>query len=353
VNVTGGGLTSQMQTDILRLFTLLVTQYPWLSSPSFPDPIPAELLVPFSQWVLTNQFTGLTEFFSQLTDNLGDYREVLALYVLPILSPVVLNFFFTPASSFEVKNGCSSIYAGITTFLGQENVYLNATITEVHRKGNGHVQIAGTNNFTGASFRYFCDDVIIAFPQTLTNLDPWDLDATETAIFSQTRVRDYYWGTANITGPSIPNGFNIQFRNLSDPFVTPPYPGLVQILRNDDVAPAAWYAVSSIQPGQEIDSTTMSLKIQNEFNLLTNPPLDLLSSVSITSFHQHQYQPHIENVTALQASPNIYTQIGDLQGYRHTYYVGALTGYSASFIVWENSYNLVQTYFPPPNNHGH
>jgi hypothetical protein len=379
IDITNASVPNQIFTELGILVATVATLYPWISSPgsfpntassgagfapTIPDPIPADLLQPFGSWLVNHNLgdPALAEFLSQLTDNLGDPRQVLALYVLPIISPLVLSFFSDPQASFEVKNGCVAIYNGINAYLGSENVLLNSTIQSVARHGNSPAQISVINSYNNRTSKFHCDNVVVAFPQTLTNLNSsvWDLDVTETAIFSQTAVREYVWGSAIITGPTIPNGtgFNVQFRNTSDQFFTAPYPGLVQILRDDQVPVAAWYAVSNVGASQ-VDTATLLMIAGNEAGLLQHvgpltqaggPPL--FSSVTFTGQHPHQYQPFVTNVTALATSPNFYTQVYNLQGYRGTYYVGATTGYSASFVVWENAYKLVQMYFPPPS-HGH
>jgi hypothetical protein len=301
------------------------------------------------QWMTANNFVILQPLFSQLTDNLGPYNEVLAVYALGIVSPIVINFFFPNPilSGFNVAGGCEKIYAGITTYLGAENVLLNSDVTEVQRKSNNGahpIQIRGKNSVTGESFKYFCDDLIIAFPHTTDNLANYDLDDDENAIFSQIGVRNYWWGTANISGPTTSGGFSVQLRSLNgDPFQTPPYPGLIQVQRpNVVIPPAAWYAASGAQP---LTDAQIAVKVQNHFNTLRTQPVGLFDSVSITEFNYHQYQPYVKNVTALAVSPTLYTRIGNLQGHRHTYWVGATEGYAGTYVVWENSYRLIQTYF--------
>jgi hypothetical protein len=340
--------STDFQLAFARLFGLLVGRYPWLSAPGYPDPLPAELLVTFDQWVVANNFTILVPFFSQLTDNLGNYREVSAVYILAILSPTVLNFFGTPNTAFRVKGGCSKIYQGIATYLGSNNVILNAKVTSVNRQDPGQrkVQIRGRNTQNGQSFKYSCGDVVIAFAQTTDNLDVWDLDDTEERIFSQVGTRNYWWGTANLTGNAVfpvAGGFSLQIRNLTDPFQTPPYPSLIQVSRADaNQQPAAWYAASGTQ---KIADPILALKVLHDFGVLKNG-LGFFDSVALTDFNFHEYQPFVKNVTALATSPTLYTQIANIQGHRHTYYVGALTGYAGTYIVWENAYKLVQHYFP-------
>lgn len=244
-----------------------------------------------------------------------------------------------------MKGGCSKIYQGITAFLGEENVVLDSLVTDVHRKPNGKVQLRGINTETNREFLYFCDDVVIAFAQTAANLANWDLDTQEQAIFNQVGTRNYWWGTADLTAPSAvhsADAFNMQIRNLSDPFLTPPYPSLILVNRGStNQRPAAWYAASGVQ---QLSDSAITTIINN--NAATMTGLGALSSFTITDFNFHEYQPFVKNVTALTAVPNLYTRIKNLQGYRHTYYTGGLVGYAGSFIVWENAYNLVQAHFP-------
>jgi len=243
-----------------------------------------------------------------------------------------------------VKGGCSKIYEGITAYLGEENVVLDSLVTYV-KKTPGKVQLRGINTETNRAFKYNCDNLVIAFAQTADNLAIFDLDSREQDIFNQVGTRNYWWGTADLTAPSAvhsADAFSMQIRTLSDPFLTPPYPSLNLVNRGStNQRPAAWYAASGVQ---KLNDSAITTIINSDAATMVS--LGALSSFTITDFNFHEYQPFVKNVSALTASPNLYTRIASLQGYRHTYYVGGLVGYAGSFIVWENAYNLVQAHFP-------
>jgi hypothetical protein len=344
VDLTDQAPTPAFGIALGGMLQLLTTRYPWLSAGVWPNPIPAELTVSFKSWMDAHPtFAILAPLIQQFTSGLGPFQEVAAVYMLAVFNPIVINFFVSPNTAFRVNGGCTKIYDGIAAYLGAGNVALSTTVTDVHRKDNGKVQLRGTNTVTNVPFYYICGDVVVAFPQTTDNLAAWDLDTTEQALFSNIDTRFYWWGTADVTGSAVAGAFNMNMANLiADPYLNAPYPSMILLNReSDDQRPAGWYACSGIQ---KLNTTQITPIVTQDFEILKS--LHLLDSYNITSTHRHTYQPFVTNVTALATSPTFYAQVANIQGRRHTYWVGAAISYAATYMVWEDTYKLVQAFFP-------
>jgi len=334
-----------------ELAGLLNSKYPWLNVPGYPDPIPAELLVPFSQWVTDNGFQALAPFFNQFVSGLGSYESVTALYALGILSPTVLFIFGVPGAAFHINGGCIQIYNGMSTFLGAD-VHYNFTTTSVQRPcgtGGGHCSnpsrttttLKGVNTFTGVASTFTCGQVIVSFAQTTSNLEAFDLDASEITLFNAVNVRHFWGGVITVSGANTTGAFNMNQADFSSPFLEPQYPGL--ILLNKEYAylrPATFNLASPVYLPDAAALLLANLQLADlAFNKLIN------FGWQITDVDYHQYQPYVSG-NDLSVSPNFYTRLRQKQGYRNTYHVGAATAYAGSYIVWESAYNLILANFP-------
>jgi len=74
---------------------------------------------------------------------------------------------------------------------------------------------------------------------------------------------------------------------------------------------------------------------------------DSIVTANLTKLIFHEgFQAHFTN-ESLAESPNPYTNLRKLQGYRNTYYTGSLTRFAGSYLVWDQSKKIVDQFFPP------
>jgi len=349
-------VTQQQQLGgaLAALAGLLNSKYPWLNVPGYPDPIPIELLVPFSQWVTDNNFEALAPFFNQFVSGLGSYEEVTALYALGILSPTVLFIFGVPGAAFHINGGCIQIYNGMSAFLGAD-VHYNFTTTSVTRppycapgthcsNSRTTTTLKGVNTFTGATSTFTCGQVIVSFAQTTANLQAFDLDTSETTLFNAVNVRHFWGGVVTLSGANTTGAFNMAQADFSSPFLEPQYPGLTLLNKEYDyLRPGTFNLVSHVPLSDTVAKALADLQLA-DFALhgLIN------WGWQITDMDYHQYQPYVTG-NDLSVSPNFYTRLRQKQGYRNTWHVGATTAYAGSYIVWESAYNLIVANFPKKN----
>eukprot|EP00611_Tribonema_gayanum_P003538 TRINITY_DN12791_c0_g1_i1.p1 TRINITY_DN12791_c0_g1~~TRINITY_DN12791_c0_g1_i1.p1 ORF type:complete len:495 (+),score=142.26 TRINITY_DN12791_c0_g1_i1:3168-4652(+) len=338
---------AQQQATGAAFFRFLgyLATLPWLETAgSYPDPIPPELLVPFSEFITANGFEALVDtVFAGLLyqGGKGPFDKLTTLYALENLRRGNLLLTATP-SGMVATAGCQKIYDGIQDFLGSR-VYLNAEILSVSRppknKNLPSTIIVGVGGENQAR-QFKAAKVVISIPQTLDNLKPFGLDARETAAFENVRVRGYYASAVDIAGGSLADAtFTLVNRDLTDP-LTPVIPGprtVCAVYRELPYGPASCYAAST----EPLPSAAAKAFIEAQ---LANLPPEGVADASLSEFNSHVFQPHF-TAEALAASPSPFTVLAQQQGYRNTYYVGALLSFAESAKVMEHAYRVVSEFF--------
>ena len=107
-----------------RYFYLVNTTYSWVGLYNypfnyFPDPIPSELLLSFSDWIQIHNFTALLPLFHAFL-NVGGYtpyEECRTLDMLLNLPPALLKAVEVPDIGFIILPGCQTMYDNITKWL--------------------------------------------------------------------------------------------------------------------------------------------------------------------------------------------------------------------------------------------
>lgn len=329
-----------------RLFGLIAS-YPWLETADFPDPIPAPLLQPFDQFVVANNFSVLGSLFygEQFIGGMGAWSNLTTLYALQNMRRGVLMLLTDPNAAFRFDGGCRTLYNSITNYLGAANVITNANVVAVNRprgESNRPVRLLVRFNNT-ASYRLIkCRNLIVSFPQLLSNLGFMDLTEEERALFAEVRTRNYYDIRVNISGPITQQTDAAPWWTLGNIDVTradtlSPFPTVMALKRDLNYGPGAGYALDD----GNLTEHAMGTVIQQLINNINFPGI---LNVSLVSIDRHQFQAHF-TATSLAQSPTPYTRFDALQGKKHTYWTGALRSYAESANIWHKTYNLINQYF--------
>jgi hypothetical protein len=311
----------------------------------YPDRIPNDLLQPFSQWIVANNMQPLLPVFQAFLNpsGIGSWDTTPAVWCILAVPPSILQSINGVNAGFIILGGCQPVYDGIAVFLGTANVQLNSVVTSAKRKSkkNGKsVTIDVQNQITAAQSRYTCNSLIVAHPQTASNLAYADLDDVETQVFSQVRTRYFFNGVAEVSAGSFlaPFGiFSIRNEDQANNFGQPDFPGLISLARNLPLGPVSILG-SSDTP---LSNTDFNALATTQIGRLT-PGGYLNATVSFTNYHE--YQPYPIN-DAINHPIGFYTQLRALQGYRNTYYIGTLASYAGTYLVWEQAYDLIKREF--------
>lgn len=325
--------------DAFTRYYNYVKQFPWLNNAEWPDPIPSELLVPFSQFIVENNFTILGEGLFRDTLTAGgifDFSQTPTIYALGSTTASILGLYVEEYSLFTMYNGCSTIYNGIQNYLNG-SVVTNARVLNADRSNRGVVLSVLLNSTVNQV--YNCGKLIVAYPQTLPAVSMLNLDLQEFGVFKNTENFFYYTSEVDLEGPfSFGVAFTIMNVNENNLYGYPNYPGVVMVTRDLPYGPGVAYGGSNNPISNQLQYSIMQAQ-------LDNMPSSLLTNITITLEVPHNiYLAHFP-YSVLAASPNIYTRLENLQGHLSTYWLGTLRNYADSAVLWDQSYKVINEHF--------
>lgn len=352
------GSSDDIGEEIVDLIYLIQTRYPWASTASVPAPVPEELLQPTIDFILQNNLTEIYfDFLISLFVGGGfpDINTLPALYFVLNVSPVILNVFL-PGGGFSVREGCNAIYEGMTQYIRSDHIsgiVTNAQIEHVSRPPgkcdydhccHRRVIITGfEKNPEGYEWPFYqtCKKVVVAYPPTLEAMADFHLDKREHNLLKTVRRRYYYTGTfnANVTlSPAdLVAGFSITNVNISTLLYVPSQPSVMQVSRNLPYGPVQFKFSSANYLSAE---TVKEIASQQ----LAFIPADILTNVTDVKVYPHDFAPYFTDEELANPDGGL-TALAELQGYRDTFYVGALASFAATFNIWDHSYLLVDQHF--------
>jgi hypothetical protein len=301
---------------------VLQTQFPYLDTGfNLPDPVPADLLLPFGDFVTKYGLDALMSTAFDFTQGVGDFFGDPAIYVLKNFSLSVAGALATSAFV-AVPTGTASLYDAAAAFLGSDAV-LNATIVGAVRGGQGVEVLAETPD---GPVLVQAGKLVVAFPPTLVNLAALIPDALELSLFS--RFRSNYYATSLVQVSGLPpGGVNNRAANTRDNL--PPLPGLYG-LQPTEVPNyfVALYGNTSWLPDDFVKADiTASIE-----RLATSGTFPGLTFGGFQAFSSHA--PFEMMVAPSDIAGGFYTRLNALQGHNHTYYTGAAFQTNDSSLIW-------------------
>lgn len=314
-------------------------QYPYLDNGfDLPDPVPADLLSPFSDFVKKYNLGDLLMTILLIGEGIGDLLAHPTLYVAKLAGVSTLSNaqtgFLTTADSDN-----SELYEAAGAALG-ENVFLNSNVIAIDRPANGTddptlvlIQTPSGQQLIQAK------RLVIAIPQTPSNLEPFCLDENESSLFAKFNNSAYYTGLISNTG--LPD--NVDFSNvgIDTPYNLPVLPGLYNIqttpvpgLHHVYYSSEATLSVDQVQA--DIEDTVARLRATQADNSTASPASDKLE-FPIFSAHV----PFELFVSSEEVASGFYSKVNALQGYRNTFYNGAAFQTHDSSLIWQFTETLL------------
>ncbi|KAL8781984.1 MAG: hypothetical protein Q9213_005749 [Squamulea squamosa] len=347
VDFQTGQTATPKQGDLLGAwdaFQKQVAKYPYLdqSLDSVPFPVPADLLLPFGQFIKKYRLEDAVPYLSLYGQGWGNFVTLPTLLAIKYFPP----FFFSPASLYGKGLGAlaakdnSLIYEKATTEL-EPNVLLNSTVLSMDRSAADVVKVTVKTPSGKKLIR--AKKLISAIPPIIKNLKGFDLNKTEIPIFDKFQGHSWYVGLVNNSG--IPDNVSLigYGTNNDKNFNIPVLPGVYDIF-------------ATIVPGLHYfsfvgnDSTPSFTKSQVKINLQdtitrmqTNGSIPKSSegakSLRIIEFSSHT--PYEVFVPSEQIAKGFYNKLFALQGQRNTYWTGAAFVTHSSAGIWNYTDQLV------------
>ncbi|KAK3682252.1 FAD dependent oxidoreductase family protein [Podospora appendiculata] len=307
-----------------------------------PSPLPADLLLPFRDFVTKyNLQSSVYKLFFQ-GEGLGDLLSQPTYYVFKNFSPDLLDSFLpTSPGVFIVPTGSNQeIYQRAQADFGDDAIVDSRILVASQRSDSGVTVTIKTP--TGLQ-TIQASKLLISAPPTLENMAPLLLDSHEIPLFSSFKSQGYFVGLVNVTGFAPGD----EFYNMAPgaTYALPQLPALYQI---SPTAVAGIYQVNygsqeDYYPEMLVKADIVATVERVRRSVLGAAVARGLPPVKLLAFSSHA--PFSLRVSAGEISSGFYTKLDGLQGYRSTWYTGAaFSGHHASH-VWKFTEDIVNRMF--------
>lgn len=172
-----------------------------------PSDIPADLLLPFGQFVAKHGIhAAVNQIFEVTGLGVGDFQNALTMFVLGAFgAPMIRSMLqqagsITPASRRNIE-----LYEAIQSRLGA-SVLLSSVVAQSERTPSGHT-LWVRNSRTGKCTVVRARKLLLAIEPTPENMAPFSLDEEERAVFSKFRWQTVHAGI--VAHPALPVGASL------------------------------------------------------------------------------------------------------------------------------------------------
>ncbi|KAF9891639.1 hypothetical protein FE257_003650 [Aspergillus nanangensis] len=321
-------------TAALERYVGELAKYPYLTKGfDLPDPVPEDLLLPFGEFVRKYDLGAAVPAITAITQGIGDPLRQPTIYLMKYFNLGAVESYRTNFLTTAHHNN-SALYDAARNELGKD-VFLNSNISKMCRNSNdsmNRVRICTP----GGLKTIRASKILIAIPQKLENLEGFDLDATERALFAQFHNTQYYTTLVKHTG--IPEGLQISNQAADMPYGLPSLPGAYVITPTAvsglvNIFYGSASEMSSEQVKEDIIATVLRL---HNANISTTPP-------DFVAFKDHS--PFELTVPAKAIANGFYRRLNSIQGHRKTWHTGAAFQAHDSTDIWKFTEDVVRAMF--------
>lgn len=305
---------------------LRATYYDLDSGFDLPQPVPADLLLPFGDFVVKFGLQAMVPTAFIFGQGLGDILRMPTVYVAKNSSVQLLTSIFSggflhaPAGNGELYDRATGILEG--------DIIFRATIAHAERHRRGVTLRVRTDH---AQYEIRCKQLLVTCPPTLDNLRVLELDAFESATLG--RLRSNFFWTAIVRLSGMPAGLSVSNRGQDTLYNLPALPGIYGMSPTE--VPGLWnlkYGSATWLPDAEV-RRRITLDIQRLHDKTTFPSPPRVEEFIVFSPHN----PFELYVPAEDIAGGFYTALGSLQGRNHTFYNGAAFHTHDSSLLWRFS----------------
>lgn len=316
------------------LYRTAIQKYSYLQDGLYnlPDPVPDELLRPFSEFVEEAGIQGALQFIFMFSHNLGNVLETPLLYVLqsigiPHIDALLEGGYITP------KAGMYQLYEKASEVLGSDVIY-QSTVNETERSDSGVKIVVQSAN--GARKLIKANQLLVTFVPYKDNLQGFDLATTESSVFGKWDWKGYYVAVVNNTG--IPNAVTVlntdPSNNTPGNLPLPPFQWALQYLGADGYLASKIVGDKSLTEGQARELVLSDIRRMRTAG--TYPGGD----PEIVAFGSHV--PETLTVSNAEIRGGFYKKLYALQGTKNTFYTGLAFCSDHSALLWAYTETVVQ-----------
>lgn len=322
-------------------FLEVLEEYQDLLLPSYENfsaagSVPEDLLMPFSDFATKYGIeAAVPETWYATTMGLGDTMDVSAMWVMQATTnPMIEALLGTAAAAVPASGRLYDLYESVADFLGTDVLYSTEVVSST-RNDTGVTLVAQSTS--GEVTCIEAKRLLLAIQPTPENLAPFDMDATEEAVFEQFNFSTVYAGI--LSHPSLQA--NISYYHTapdagSNYTVYPVWPqvGTIDYLEGTDGL-FQFTAVGTEDYDEDEMKALIGESIDNMIAAGTIPESNGTLSFPIFANHGKMHP----RLTAEAVSSGLIQQQVALQGLRSTWYTGAAWSAPFSTVLWE--YNKV------------
>ena len=317
------GFNLPVPTALGQYFGIL-ERYPYLVNGfQLPDPVPAELLQPFGDFVTANGLQSIVQLVFQYGQGFFDGLLTLpTLYILKyfgigVVTNIINNSFLTTPDHDNQR-----LYDNAAAFLG-EDVLFESCVISAGRDAGGVVVLAETPE---GPVVIKAGKIVITIPPLPGALAPFGLDGTEFSLFSRFQHANYYDSLLSLPGvPETLNLFNVGADTL---YNLAPLPATYAISpSNIPGLFTAWLGTPKAMTDAAARQTIIGAvdRLQAAGTMPATQP-------SFVDFNSHT--PCELTVSASDIAGGFYRRLGALQGHRSTFWNGAAFDVHDSSSLW-------------------
>ncbi|KAI9824477.1 MAG: hypothetical protein M1826_007340 [Phylliscum demangeonii] len=330
-------------TNALLAYGEQAAKYTYLNAGFYlPDPVPADLLLPFGEFVTKYGVEAAVPLIAEYAQGFGNLLRQPTLYLIKYFDYALLQQIQTGFLT-TARRDNSELYDRAQAELGADAL-LRTQVLAIDRDAPGCVKVVVQ---TPAGIKLIAaTKLLISIPPKLENLRAFDLDARERSLFKQWRSSGYYTGLLRNTG--IPANVTLNNNDPSNTDALPDLPGLYMLAQTGvpgliDVKYGSVHALSDAQVQADTLATVARLRstgvIPASTSSSSNSSGAAAAAPEFAAYDRHT--PYELTVSAAAIQAGFYKKLYALQGYRSTFYTGAAFQRHASNSVWEFSEALL------------
>ena len=308
----------------LGAYAAQLAQYPYLEAGfDLPNPVPADLLLPFGDFVKKYALDAVVNTVFNFGQGLGDLLKQPTLYVmknfgLDILRNLSVGFLTTE------RHNNSELYEKARTELGADAL-LRSRVIATDRDAAGYANLLVQTPSGLKIIR--AKKILFTAPPKLDNLFGFDLDATEASLFSQFGNSAYYTGLLRNTG--IPDNVSVNNIGAGTAYNLPSLPGVYSI------SPTGVPGLHSVKYGspKQLSETQVKADILAAVKRLRTAGTIPTTTPEFAVFASHS--PFELTVSPSAIKNGFYRKLNALQGRNRTFYTGAAFHTHDSSLLWQ------------------
>ncbi|AZM58111.1 hypothetical protein DMA15_34645 [Streptomyces sp. WAC 01529] len=317
--------------DLMTSYFKVLKKYPYLATGyDLPDPVPAELYMPFAKFAAKHGLEALVPLLVRVMMGFGDLLTLPTLYVMKSFDIDMVSRLLNGGSFLTTKSGNNSeLYEKAATHL-DDDVLLNAELIRVNRSRDLVTIRVGTPQGLQT---ILAKKIVFTAPPTQRNLAPFDLDRTERTLFSRFRPHFYYTGLVRL--PGVPDTMTVQNLGSTPPFHMPALPALYHI-QSSGVP-----GLHHVKYGSTVPLTYRQVRanIHADIKRLVAAGTIPATTVKLSTLKSHS--PYGMSVSADDIANGFYRRLNALQGRNRTFYNGAAFHAHDSSLLWQFTERLL------------